>query len=539
MNSPVTGNDIIQAINGLPEATQTLKNKTIAYGMNTDDNIIKCNPTIISTDTTINPTGDMVIEIDTDNVVLTLGTAPIYTRVLVSCRSVGYIKFNTVIGPTVAICINGRNYAELINIPYSTTTRNRWSVVGGNTLLAWSGMKSAADLGISTPPNDWKTFIGNGTFSYIYSNASTSTYDIPEQYVTVTVSHTFYDVGTAVATKYGDSTTPSPIWTRKQIDSSTWQASWTKFSGDDATATLINKTIDAKDNTILNTPVSISTSQTYNFTTGAKILSLDTENIVVTLGTPPATGNHIWVRSGVGWEKNVYVIIGSSCICLAYGDNVEFIYDGGWRVADGTVLKIGANAVANAPSGYIPNNWKDYIGRNVVLSYYGVNRTDYDLPVDWSTVYVNNFYAIYGTALCISSVAASTYNQMWITYRENSAWIGFWNKFTGGGSGTVHGNTITSGDFANTMYWWSVVNGVCYIHTTMITSVTGNTQTVVTDLPKAKQNAGSSVMVAGSPNNLAWMYINANTTNLIADVFSVNGGNGSFSYPVADDWVES
>jgi hypothetical protein len=103
------------------------------------------------------------------------------------------------------------------------------------------------------------------------------------------------------------------------------------------------------------------------------------------------------------------------------------------------------------------------------------------------------------------------------------------HKITTNKVGQVH--TATNGASATGTVRWTVSNGICFIGFTNV-SCPVNT-TIATNVPQAKM--GGAIPLT---NRLVW--VTGNPTRLDNGAQSALAGEYFlFSYPVADDWVES
>lgn len=114
------------------------------------------------------------------------------------------------------------------------------------------------------------------------------------------------------------------------------------------------------------------------------------------------------------------------------------------------------------------------------------------------------------------------------------------HKITTNKVGSVHNitNKIQSGFTVNSASY-VITNGICTVTCIRLAATaTATNKLMLVDLPKAKNTV---YFVCPSDFGVANLFghIGTNETNVIVNINNTSNGYLTFSYPVADDWVES
>lgn len=119
------------------------------------------------------------------------------------------------------------------------------------------------------------------------------------------------------------------------------------------------------------------------------------------------------------------------------------------------------------------------------------------------------------------------------------------HKVTTNKTTSIKTTTVNTTDFdsnyGNNGVIYKVVNGICSVLITQITPKSAtiyNNKVLATNLPKCGLYTSYPIWNA-SFQNIGYIYIEQNTTHIIAHPNTGDMFWCSFSYPVADDWVES
>jgi len=107
------------------------------------------------------------------------------------------------------------------------------------------------------------------------------------------------------------------------------------------------------------------------------------------------------------------------------------------------------------------------------------------------------------------------------------------------GSGKVH--TVAAADFGTGFSGtvkWTVVNKVCHVSFWAFGVISGTAVTAINNMPKALFPVSALLCPAASGSPDTFVYCEG-TTSLKVTTTATGNRYGSFSYPVADDWVES
>lgn len=223
------------------------------------------------------------------------------------------------------------------------------------------------------------------------------------------------------------------------------------------TQTLKNKTIDSKDNKILNTPVSISTSQTYNFTDGDKVLRL-AKNVILTLGTPAVEGQQIRIIGSMASNEWAFIKYNYAGVNIALGITMnqsllfEYSY-GAWWLKDGQVIETTdacIQAATDISLGLFPNDWKKSYGAGSISFYYNVNNTNKSslgIPTNLVTVKEIWLYATDCTAEATRIDNGSSSVKKWTISKASGTWQTAWTEITSNnGTQTLTNKTISTRD---------------------------------------------------------------------------------------------
>lgn len=413
-------------------------------------------------DATLSPDKELNAIVKTANSVLTLDKGPYngYSLPITSYVEPVFVKFQNLFNETVLIALSKNQTVNFIYRddqfnPVSNSPVSCWYIESGVLFKTTSNyLDTAPYIDPDNPsqgrfkPNDWRLFIGLGSYTFSYSGSSqslTSVYDLPEETgLSTAVANAYYitkqnyyisrGVATAQRWAHGNENPNTvPIWTARLHDDVApyeWD-SWHPTSTDDGQGTLENKNFDFKDNIVKNTPVTLTDATiTYNFTKETDIL-LNTNNMVLTLGTAPYTGFTVQVSSNRGIGEWVYVLMpygGSNhCIALTYTNRVYFEYCNGvgWLLRNGQALATTTAAITNAPSGYSPNDWQTYKGAGNITYSYDLTSdvASYKLPGTSCEINTNWFNGTKATASAYShttdrSIFTKKFDQTW-----DSNWI--------------------------------------------------------------------------------------------------------------------
>lgn len=211
-----------------PDNLATLTNKTI----DALDNTIKISPTAISTTPsprTISLDGKIKnISLRGDGTTIEIPNPPYvgYKLTITQAANYGYVIFKSPSGTKVCTFI----YSGTLSLTAINDTR--WAVDSGSSFAITDPIvitnAPLKDDGVTQySPNDWKEFYGVGTYHFIYEGIST--YELPVNNASVAVTWESVSRATAQAQRWDDTTTGSPLWTRKMA--TTWATFWTRFDG--------------------------------------------------------------------------------------------------------------------------------------------------------------------------------------------------------------------------------------------------------------------------------------------------------------------
>ena len=119
------------------------------------------------------------------------------------------------------------------------------------------------------------------------------------------------------------------------------------------------------------------------------------------------------------------------------------------------------------------------------------------------------------------------------------------HKITTNRVGRVHNTTVNTTDynsnFGNAGVSYKVVNGTCHVLITQITPKTVSVnldKTLASGLPKCGLYTAYTIWNA-SFQNIGYVFIDSNSVSITCHPNAETMFWCNFSYPVADDWVES
>ena len=220
-------NDNIAQQTVTPDNSVTLTNKTIDSSDNTitidkSEATVTCSPTVISSDTTITPTSEMNVVIDTSYVCVTLASSAPYVGYrlpIMVTASYGFVKFNS-----SCVCMSKTSAVF-------TWNGTKWQVESGATFVLNNALWSYIPTG--TKPSDWAEFIGIGTYHFCYAFSINTSYNLPLANCNISVTWRSANSASALTTETfigtGEGNKNTRIWSARY--ESGWCNQWTAFGG--------------------------------------------------------------------------------------------------------------------------------------------------------------------------------------------------------------------------------------------------------------------------------------------------------------------
>ena len=266
------------------------------------------------------------------------------------------------------------------------------------------------------------------------------------------------------------------------------------------------------------------------------------ENTVLTLGnTAPYDGFTIPISAHVDENEWVYLIVpyknSNYCIALSHMDRVSFeFYNGSWTLQDGNELTLTSAAVTNAPSGYLPNDWRQNLSAsNISFVYFGINTTTYGIPDSDITISVKR-WGNYGSAEATETVTSTSLPRQWINRIENGSWLTDWVEvLTPSSIQTITNKTIDFNDnkILNTPVIVNESKTVNPINKEMYLKIVGDRLTIKLANPYY-DGYRLPILATGVANNLV---INLQGTN---QCITIDNGEHIVLYYYAGSWsIES
>ena len=230
---------------------QTVLNKTV----DAHDNIVLCSPTeylAANNPNTVTPTKEMNIVLGDTNATVVINQVPYHGYELpITCMSTpGYVVFNNVNNEKVCLALMA---GQTIVLRGSSTqsANNSYYVTSGSSfrvdaqgIIDGAPWKNESDHSQGRyQPNNYKDFLGIGTYHFLYSVENISqTYDLPSSvsYCSITKTSGGTTKATVFCVKLSDPANPCRNWVRNFV-SPTWN-SWTENATINGSQILTNKT---------------------------------------------------------------------------------------------------------------------------------------------------------------------------------------------------------------------------------------------------------------------------------------------------------
>lgn len=513
-------------------------------------------PVYIHASTTVSPSADINYVVDTASVVLTISDG-VYSgqEVSVTAEAACSVTYKGINGTTTApLAAYNRN--ELVwNGSYWLSTIG--AVIEGRT-ASGSNFTYGGGIDVAVVPDSTETITEDGatldpsTVSKFILNIDTegATCSIDDG-VTVGQIITLVNANeNIVAVSYadfgGDTKTDNILGGNNE--SYIWSGThWSSgVVTPDSVTTFGNKTIDSSDNTIKNTPIDIGVDTTLSAVAGETNIAITSEYVCITL---PNSGPYAGCKINVNIQGHYcYVKPADSSWCVCPVQQVSsFVWTGSiWVPMPGSTFAVSSAVVTNKPAGVsVVGDWRVYLGCQGVYYYsfaysdtgdiYNIPNSNCEITVSWR-----------GSSQAVATAVLSYYTtpvvKYWTINRSAGTWNPKWTYLVGtsGGTGTTHSVTTFSSTGISGNLYWLVQNGTCYVQINSLTFTSAGTGKVICPLPGNKLGVHIPLMTGSNALVVGNLYIGSG----ILYVHLLNSGvnvstYASFSYPVADSYVES